>query len=201
MRAVRIEPFTETDIPQAVQLTIEAWAEALADWDKTVAAVVCEYSVRDEFLNKNLSLKITDNGNMKGFIFAALPGDENDADTWLENQKRRFENKEHLDILQMVKGVSRRNEDLVLKNMGRNDAMLTFFLSIQKGCGKQLLSAMTEKLVTMKIENSLLWTDVTCNHQYYPKHGFELVDKTDYASHDDEEPFTVFIYKKNIIRS
>lgn len=194
---MEIEQFTEHDIPEAVRLTVEAWGTALADWDKDVARVVCEYSVRDEYLNKNLALKITDQGAMKGFIFAALPGDENDVDAWLQQQAAAFSKAEDLDTLQMVKDASRRNEDLVLKNMGANDAMLTFFLSSQKGCGKQLLSAMNERLKSLGCKNSFLWTDITCNHQYYPKHGFELVDKMEYPFDEiDDAPFVVYVYKK-----
>ncbi|MBQ2878622.1 MAG: hypothetical protein IJE42_06805 [Bacteroidaceae bacterium] len=46
-------------------------------------------------------------------------------------------------------------------------------------------------------KNSFLWTDITCNHQYYPKHGFELVDKMEYPFDEiDDAPFVVYVYKK-----
>lgn len=48
-------------------------------------------------------------------------------------------------------------------------------------------------------ENCYLWTDVTCNHQYYPKHGFELVEEVHLRESSDEQPFIVYVYKKKIL--
>ena len=58
--ALQILPFTQEDIPAAVELTIAAWNDALADWDKDIARVVCEYSVRYEYQNPALALKIVE---------------------------------------------------------------------------------------------------------------------------------------------
>lgn len=196
---MKVCKFTSDDIAEAVALTVEAWSAPLADWDKEVARVVCEYSVRDEFLNKELALKITDDGVMKGFILAATADDANDADEWLLEQMKRFTRKEHLDIFQMVIDASHSNENMVLKNMNEKDAMLTFFLSTQKGCGRMLLDEMTALLRSKGYENSLLWTDVTCNHQYYPRHGFTLVDEAVYPGDDGEPPFKVYVYKKSLL--
>lgn len=195
---MKVDKFTSADIPEAVNLTVEAWSEALADWDKEVARVVCEYSVRDEFLNKELALKITDAGVMKGFILAAAATDSNEADEWLRGQMERFTRNEDLDIFEMVIDASHSNEGLVLSNMGERDAMLTFFLSSQKGCGKILLDEMSALLCSKGYENCLLWTDVTCNHEYYPRHGFTLIDEVDYPGEEGEPPFSVYVYKKKL---
>lgn len=193
---MKIEKFTEKDIPEAVKLTVEAWNEAIGQWDRRVAHVVCEYSVRDEFLNPDYALKITENGEMLGFILAATASDTNCADDWLHSRRGEFTDCEHLEILDIVEEASHSNESLVLRNMVDGDAMLTFFLSTRPGCGRLLLNEMCTLLSNDGYRNLLLWTDITCNHQYYPKHGFSLVDEQHFQADGNEEPFTVFIYKK-----
>ncbi len=196
--ALQILPFTQEDIPAAVELTIAAWNDALADWDKDIARVVCEYSVRYEYQNPALALKIVEGTEMKGFIFASDAGGNAAADEWYSVARRNVTDKEQNEILDMVLSSSHGNEDMVARKMGQSDVMLTFFLSSQKGCGKQLLAAMSKLLKSCGYENMLLWTDITCNHGYYPHHGFELVDEKAFSKYDNEEPFIVYVYKKRI---
>lgn len=196
--ALQILPFTQEDIPAAVELTIAAWNDALADWDKDIARVVCEYSVRYEYQNPVLALKIVEGTEMKGFIFASDTGGNAAADEWYSVARRNVTDKEQNEILDMVLSSSHGNEDMVARKMGQSDVMLTFFLSSQKGCGKQLLAAMSNLLKSCGYKNVLLWTDITCNHGYYPHHGFELVDEKAFSKYDNEEPFVVYVYKKRI---
>lgn len=193
-----IAPFTQDDIPAAVELTVDAWGDALKDWDLDIARVVCEYSVRYEYQTPTLALKISDGAAMKGFIFASTTSGNKPADEWYSAARKRFKDDEHNEILDMVQSSSHSNEDLVARNMGKKDIMLTFFLSAQKGCGKQLLEAMNNLLKKAGFENMFLWTDITCNHSYYPHHGFELVEEKAFSKYDFEEPFVVYIYKKEI---
>ncbi len=195
---MQVEKFTKSDIPDAVGLTVDAWRNTLDGWKDAVAETVCEYSVRDEFLNENYALKITDEGVMKGFIFAATASDKNDADDWLREQMSQCTDKDDLEIYEMVMSASYNNEMRVVQHLGGNDVMLTFFLSSQRGCGSMLLSEMMRLLHAEGFENCYLWTDVTCNHQYYPKHGFTLVEKVVLQDSPDEQPFVVYIYKKPV---
>ncbi len=196
--ALQILPFTQEDIPAAVELTIAAWNDALADWDKDIARLVCEYSVRYEYQNPALALKIVEGMDMKGFIFASDAGGNAAADEWYSVARRNVTDKEQNEILDMVLSSSHGNEDMVARKMGQSDVMLTFFLSSQKGCGKQLLAAMSNLLKSCGYKNMLLWTDITCNHGYYPHHGFELVDEKAFSKYDNEQPFIVYVYKKRI---
>lgn len=58
---LQVVPFAQKDIPAAVELTIDAWSEALQDWDQDIARVVCEYSVRYEYQDPSLALKAVAN--------------------------------------------------------------------------------------------------------------------------------------------
>lgn len=196
---MQIEKFTVEDINEATSLAVEAWGDALAEWKPAVARTVCEYSVRDEFRNENLSLKITDGGIMKGYLLAATATDKNMADDWLRKQFLHFTEKEDFDIFDMVMNASNKNNMRVVRHLGEKDVMLTFFLSVQPGCGKMLLGEMMKLLHERGFENCYLWTDVTCNHQYYPKHGFELVEEVCLRESSDEQPFIVYVYKKKIL--
>ena len=200
---LQILPFTQDDIPAAVELTVDAWSEALQSWDQDIARVVCEYSVRYEYQNPSLALKIVADGEMKGFIFASNGGGNPAADEWYSVARKNFTDEEQNEILDMVLSSSHGNEDMVVRKMGRGDAMLTFFLSAQKGCGSLLLPAMSNLLKSRGYENMLLWTDITCNHTYYPRHGFELVDEKRSDHRFVVGPFFVlismFLYLRNWI--
>lgn len=193
-----IEKFTTDDIVQATQLAVEAWSDAIGHWGEELTYVVCEYSVRAELLNSSFALKVTDGTKMRGYLFAATATDKNDADEWIKAQRSRFSRIEDFEILDMVVSSTRNNEKMVVRNMKENDAMLTFFLSTQKGCGKMLLTAMNDLLKSCGYKNMLLWTDITCNHGYYPHNGFELVEEKSFDKYDFDEPFVVYIYKKGI---
>lgn len=195
---MQITPFTQEDIPAAVELTVAAWDDALQDWDRDIARIVCEYSVRYEFQDPSLALKITDGTDMKGFIFTSTASGNELADDWYSVAREKFNDEEQNEILDMVLSSSHGNEDMVVQNMGERDVMLTFFLSAQKGCGKQLLAAMNDLLKAGGYKNMLLWTDITCNHGYYPHNGFELIEEKAFRKYDFEEPFVVYIYKKGI---
>ncbi|MBQ8270213.1 MAG: hypothetical protein IJZ22_03260 [Bacteroidaceae bacterium] len=195
--ALHIEPFTPDDIPAAVELTIAAWNDALATWDKEVARIVCEYSVRYEYQDPSLALKITDGTGMKGFIFASSATSGNAvADEWYSLSGEKINDDAQRDILNMLLSSSHSNEEMVLREMGDNDVMLTFFLSSEKGCGKRLLAAMNELLKSRNYNNMFLWTDITCNHGYYPRNGFELVSEKSFDKYDTD--FVVYVYRKEI---
>ena len=55
------------------------------------------------------------------------------------------------------------------------DLYLAFFISAVPGCGKMLLNEFSQKAKADGYENMYLWTDSSCDHNYYDHHHFEKV--------------------------
>lgn len=84
-----------------------------------------------------------------------------------------------------------------LKNIINNDdIILGLFVSIQKGCGKQLLSKLVETCKQKNMKNIYLWTDTTCDYEYYRKNNFVL--QKEIKSFVNGKSITTLIYKKSI---
>ena len=59
--------------------------------------------------------------------------------------------------------------------MSEDDLMMGLFISTQKGGGKMLLSKLKKTAINNGIKNIYLWTDTTCDFDYYQKNNFTLV--------------------------
>lgn len=53
--------------------------------------------------------------------------------------------------------------------MSEDDLMMGLFISTQKGGGKMLLSKLVESACKNGVKNIYLWTDTTCDFDYYQK--------------------------------
>lgn len=93
------------------------------------------------------------------------------------------------------------NELLVRYNIlnSKYSYKLTLFISKQKGCGKLLMDGFMKKCRQDGLKNLFLWTDTTCNHQYYENNQFTLVAR--FKNSDTpgmEKHAETLIYKKEI---
>ena len=80
-----------------------------------------------------------------------------------------------------------------------NSAKLSFFISQKPGYGTPVLNALLERLRERGIEWLYLWTDCTCNWQYYPKHGYELIGRGIAPEFSTaEENYNYMFFRKNI---
>lgn len=76
---------------------------------------------------------------------------------------------------------------------------LSFFLSAVQGCGKQLLAEVVAGAKRDGYENLYLWTDSSCNHSYYARHGFEKV--AEFKSDEwktNSNDYLTYIYRKSL---
>lgn len=91
--------------------------------------------------------------------------------------------------------------DAELQSMMEEDsAKLSFFISRKPGYGTAVLDALIEQLRQRGVKWLYLWTDCTCNWQYYPKHGYEQIGQgfaQEFSSADED--YTYRMYRKRII--
>ncbi len=87
-----------------------------------------------------------------------------------------------------------------LAEMSDSDVKLSLFISLKKGCGRELLDTITQEFRKLGFKRMFLWTDTSCDHEYYPAHGFTLA--TEYRDRHystDEADYMTYIYWKQIL--
>ena len=69
----------------------------------------------------------------------------------------------------------------------------------QKGYGTPVLNALIELLRQRGVEWLYLWTDCTCNWQYYVNHGYEKIGEGVAPEFSiDKEDYTYYMFRKRI---
>ena len=126
-------------------------------------------------------------------------GDLSDAEVWVRNQFATLSEEEWNTLLTNEKYLKRIDAE-ILEKMVPNAAKLSFFISRKKGYETPVLNALIELLRLRSVEWLYLWTDCTCNWQYYVKHGYEEIGAgvaPEFST--DKEDYVYRMYRKQII--
>ncbi len=194
---MKIEKFTNDDFAKAVPLAAGAWGEFYADERQWFIDAVAEYILRYNFSNPSLALKaVGDDGVIHGVLFANFHDDKADVYQWRENIEAQMTDHER-ERFRLLADYMLEVDGKTVQCMNDGEVKLSLFISNQKGCGKQLLQAMMDEFQRRDLRNLYLWTDTSCTHEYYPKHGFTLVGQFLSEVYDSYAPgYTTYIYKK-----
>lgn len=197
-----IETFTEDDILEAAQLAYPIWGVGHADSGRCeeFGLLMCEYIVRYGWYGAPYAFKmVDDDGKM---VACLLAGDfivDNDYNRWLEGLMPTFNECQYAEAT-ALREYFNKTAPKVYKHMTKErDLYMSFFLSSVQGCGKQLLAKLMQLAKSDRYSALYLWTDSSCNHDYYAHHGFDrvVVFKSDEWKGDSDEYLT-YIYKKDI---
>jgi N-acetylglutamate synthase-like GNAT family acetyltransferase len=83
--------------------------------------------------------------------------------------------------------------------VGPKDVKISFLIAQKRGYGTLLLKRVMKILAERGFENVYLWTDSSCNWQFYSKHGFELVHEEKCERYStSEEPFASMVFRKRL---
>ena len=145
-------------------------------------------------MNNTFSFALDENG-LKGLVFASLKTDKNNS---VENFKTKIQDLSDndriiaLNLFDYVENTGRE----VKNAMGDDDLMMGLFISTQKGGGRMLLSKLIETAKERDIKNIYLWTDTTCDFDYYQKNKFTLVKEIE--SCVNNKNINTIIFKKEV---
>lgn len=189
-----IRQFANSDIIQASKLAKLTWGDFYTQESKELQNLIYSFMVEYYDLNREYSFSIFEN-ELKGILLAFCktdsykPTDFNNRVKALKNKNEQeiaFNLFNYLEICgKELKSVT--NED---------DIILGLFVSIQKGCGKQLLAKLVEICKEKNKKNIYLWTDTTCDYEYYRKNNFVLIKEI--KTFVNNKPIKTLIYQKNI---
>jgi predicted N-acetyltransferase YhbS len=194
---MQILPLNINQIDEAIAMVRPLWrVEGASD---AFNDAYVGYIVRHNCYDNEFALQATEeNGHLLGIITAARKGEHNKAKTWLEERIGALTEAEQAD-LRTLQHYLEEGDRRTLSLMGDEDVKLSFFASARSGCGRMLLEEDMRRFRKHHFQNMYLWTDITCSHNYYPRHGFQLVDT--YKAEEfstDEADYLTYIYRKNI---
>ena len=171
---MKISHFNQGRIDEVAKMASEIWGKEQGAHDPESASLFCEHLSRYSLYSTELALQAEDDDGLQAIAFAWLPGDDNNASQWLSEQLPLMTEGQRKTLL-TNEGYLKRIDAELQSMMPANSAKLSFFISRKPGFGTAVLNSLIELLRKHGIEWLYLWTDCTCNWQYYPKHGYELI--------------------------
>ncbi len=191
---MHLRNFTDKDILQASKLAKLTWGDFYTHESEELQNLIYSFMVEYYDINREYSFSIVED-DLKGFLLAFCKTDSfkpKDFDKRVNALKDKAEQKIACDLFNYLEVCG--NE---LKNIiNDNDIILGLFVSIQKGCGKQLLAELVETCKEKNMHNIYLWTDTTCDYEYYKKNDFVLLKEI--QSFVNGKQIKTLIYQKSI---
>lgn len=191
---MEVRHFLDTDIEHASKIAYKVWGDLYTRESDELQNLIYEFMVHYYDLNRDFSFSIFDE-KLNGFLFAASKHDKNNSyEGYLENLKKLDEKEQKIgkDLLEYLNECGK----AVKEQMNDDDIMLGLFISQEKGCGKALLTKLTDTCKEKNIKNIYLWTDTTCDHDYYDKNNFTLVNEVETLVNGQK--IRTIIYKKAV---
>ena len=193
---MQIEPFSPENFDAVEKMVTAVWGDPvhLPEYDHAF----CGHLTRYSYYDPELSFQIVDEEEIQGVCLVSIPGETNEADAWLEDSAASLTDDERNDTY-AHRAYLKSIDAITCRMMKPKDAKLSFLLSQKKGCGAVLLEHTMNVLSERGFENLYLWTDSSCNWEFYLKHGFELVheEKSDLYS-TLEEDFKFMVFRKSL---
>ena len=194
-----IKQFKPDRIDEVAQMAKEVWGKEQGAHDAEAARLFCQHLSRYSLYSTDLALQAEDEDGLQAIAFAWLPGYTNDAGQWLR-ERLPLMTEEQRHTLLTNEAYLKRTDEKLQKMMLPNSAKLSFFISRKPGYGTPVLEALINRLRQRGVEWLYLWTDCTCNWQYYPSHGYEQIGQgvvPEFSTADEE--YTYRMYRKRII--
>lgn len=173
---MRITPFRKENIDEVALMAAEVWGKDQGGHEKETARLFCRHLSRYSLYSTELALQAEDEEGLQAIAFAWLPGDTNDADAWLQEHLPQMTPQQRHTLL-TNEGYLKRTDAELQNLMEADSAKLSFFISRKKGYGTAVLDALIGLLRERGIKWLYLWTDCTCNLEYYPRHGYEEIGR------------------------
>lgn len=210
---MHVEPFDSKNIPELVRWVTPLWSmmdfdtgTSMMDWDTNMSNKIkgrkldldVEFIVRHNIFYNEFAFQLVQEKELQAVAFAARKDEENHALQWLEENSGHLSAKE-AESLQRVVVYLEQMDAKTCSFMEKEDIRLSLFASSQRGCGGMILQQLEERLRDAGFKGMYLWTDSDCNHQWYPTHGFTLVEaaRNETFSTPDKN-FMTYIFKKKL---
>ncbi len=198
MNTLEIHDFTTDHLNDAGMIALQQWKGEAPEMPEKMCPLIYQYLVRYYYVpDSPFSLGATENGKLCAFLLAA-PASHADsalADQWISGQ---LNNKEEEDFFQDYKAYLDGNSQKEQNHALTGEVALLLFASIRKGAGRTLLAEFEKRCRKHGIPSFLLWTDETCDFDYYYKNGFSEAAKFPTNPPLGNQTLTTYLFRKTI---
>ena len=188
-----VREFQDIDLKQASKLAKLTWGDFYANESTRIQNFIYSFMVEYYDLNRKYSFSITDE-ELKAFLLAFTPQDSYMGSNF-EDKIKLLTNKEQKTAIELFEYLEVCGNNI--KNIiNHDDIILGLFVSTKKGCGKQLLAKLKAACKKHGKKNLYLWTDTTCDYEYYKKNNFILCNE--FKTNLNSKTINTLIYRKEI---
>lgn len=191
---MKITTFSYDCIGDVAKIAAGVWGKEQGAHGEKVSRIFCEHLSRYSCYSSAFALQAEDEEGIQAVAFAWLPGDTNDAGDWLRQHLDGLTEEEQQVLLRNEQYL-KRTDGMLQSKMEGKAAKLSFFISRKPGYGTPILNALIDLLREQGIEWLYLWTDCTCNWQYYVKHGYEQIGQgiaPEFSTDTEDYDFRMF---------
>ena len=188
-----LQPFDDKNIPLLVKAVTPSWS--MVNWENSFRDVDIEFIIRNGIFYNEFALQFQNDKELLAVAFVEKQNETNDALNWLQNNKKELTENEEKGlnlVVQYLQEMDSRVHDFMTKD----DVKLSLFISLKSGYGEKIFQKLKTLLKKKNYKSLYLWTDSDCNYNWYPKHGFSLVEERPYSQFStDETDFKTYIFK------
>lgn len=189
-------PFAPENIRHIVDTVLPLWG--VPERSERLNRICVEYIVRRNIFENDLNLQCVSKDGFCAAAFACRPHDTSKAEQWLSALTPPLDEQE-AQALALSRAYITAMDSRTLSFMSTGDIKLSLFVSHRKGAGLPLFTEFAGRLAAVGYQNLYLWTDCDCTWEWYPRHGFLLVEEGTYDAFSCEgEPYRTFIFKKEL---
>ena len=174
-------------------ITYNYWSDEV-EMDLELKSFIYTFLVKYYLSNYDYSY-VSIEDNINAFLLASLKNDSNNSFEYFNNGIKKLNDKnkrlalEYLNYLEF-------NHNKVLSFMNNNDIYLALIASIKHHKGYELIENLIDIGRKNKNDYLYLWTDETCNYEYYNRIGFEKVLEYDVNLYNKQ--IKTFIYRLKV---
>ena len=172
-KEILIKPVLPGDLPEVTDLVKQSWKEYFNGQSEALIEAACGMIARNNDIEPTLSFKAVQNNKIVGVVFAGIFSSKSHPEEFYHCKLDEL-GAEDRDWLMMQRTYHLAADQECKKLLDDKTFKLALFISAMKGCGKELLSHVTEIMKEKGFERMALWTDSSCSYDYYPTHGFTL---------------------------
>lgn len=196
---MKIRQFKDTDLKEAGEMAYNYWSDEVPQGSDELKHIIYEYMVRYYDRNRALSYSIENENGLKGFLLTFRKSDLNRQTDWLQ-KKQEYLSQEEKALVIGYQSYLDYNGHKIKEYIHDNAIILGLFISTEKGGGKMLFQHLQEECKLQNIANAYLWTDTTCNFNYYYHNNFEEITRFDTNELFKDENFnlTTILFKKKL---
>ena len=170
----RIVDITPAMLQEAANLAYGFWKDESDRGTPAQRVLLYQYLVHYYYHPEStMNIAVMEQGRLAAFILAQPALDRTTLEDAFLNTVS--EQDDAWPLIMDYKAYLDGNQRLEDQAAEASDVILSLFMSRRHGCGRMLLEELQRRARQGRFSRMILWTDDTCDYDYYPAHGFDLV--------------------------